>query len=234
MVCTRTLSNQSKTPPKQRGNPAVEVRTYLRPNPDKRLWEKVDHYASFLYWATSENTADQNGIFLAKLPDDIVHQRVWKVLQYSGTRVTPSHLPKPPTASDPDVMRTSPAIPQGTDDDSEETSFSASVSPSASSDDAHGDDIDDILEGGQPEVPSGGLVPLSTFHTTPAQRHAFEKAKALPDDEESASSDFRAGKIQPMTVGLKLQYKERSMVPNFSDPYWRYLFINKACNAYGD
>ncbi|KAI4186316.1 MAG: hypothetical protein L6R41_003556 [Letrouitia leprolyta] len=31
-----------------------------------------------------------------------------------------------------------------------------------------------------------------------------------------------------------LQYRERSMIPNFGDSYWRFLFIVKACNAYGD
>lgn len=220
-------------------------RKYSRPNPDKSQWTKLDHYASFLHWVSSENVSDQNGIFFGKgLPDDIMYQRVWKVLQYSCTRVTPSHVKVPGERQserqraqkgsavgsssqtsrprDPNQMQTSPDIPSG--------QFGGQLS---SSDEGMGDEEEDeMIQGLEPKVPSGGMVPESTFYMTPYQKKQFEKARALPEDESPPG--FKAGKIQPLTAELKLRYKERSVVPNFNDPYWRFLFVVKACNAYGN
>lgn len=94
------------------------------------------------------------------------------------------------------------------------------------------DDDDMMIQGQEPKVPSRGVVPESAFYMTPSQRQQFDKVEAMSDDE--APPGFKFGKIQPLTAELKLHYKERSMTPNWNDPYWRYLFIVKACNVYGE
>ena len=75
-------------------------RIYSRTSRDKSSWTVIDHYAYFLWWVTKENTEDRHGIFFDKgLSEDIIHQRVWMVLERSNDIMTPSHKPDPPPAA---------------------------------------------------------------------------------------------------------------------------------------
>lgn len=65
----------------------------------------------------------------------------------------------------------------------------------------------------------------------PFSKDTFGVRQKIPLEKNHG---FKPSEITPLIAELKLQYRERSMIPNFGDSYWRFLFIVKACNAYGD
>ncbi|KAL8881663.1 MAG: hypothetical protein Q9198_001176 [Flavoplaca austrocitrina] len=218
---------------------------FSRPSPDRSGWTRLDHYARFVWWVAKENTEDQNGIFYGKgLSDDIIHQRVWMVLQRSNQNNTPSHKPAshPPERHSQRLRAQGASGPSGQSGESTSSTSTATAAkrkqPSDGlevefSDSAEDSEDVEVLEGAEPEVPSNGLVPSSTLFLSRKAKAERDRLSALENDVEIPPG-FKGAKFQPLAAEEKLKLARRSDVPNISDPYWMYVLVVRLCNAYGE
>lgn len=135
-------------------------------------WSRLDRYARFISWVAKENSEDQDGIFYGKgLSDDIIHQRVWMVLQRSNQNNTPSHKRPPPPAE-----RQSQRIKEQNTTQSEQSASIATATAGSKRKEPPGNspvvsleidysgsgsdtEYEGVWEGAEPKVPSEGLVP---------------------------------------------------------------------------
>ncbi|KAL8755625.1 MAG: hypothetical protein Q9184_004740 [Pyrenodesmia sp. 2 TL-2023] len=222
-------------------------RKFSRPR-DRTSWESLDHYARFLWWVANENTNDQHGIFFdRRLSEDVIHQRVWMVLQRSNQNITPSHVKggiivrgerasdriaaaevakasKPSSSSSPQA---GPALPENMiiDDDDEDE------------DEREEEDVDqDLMEGSLPKAVSGCLVPQSTLFQTPRKKEAMAAVAHLEDDlPEGMGARFKAPKFTPLAAERQLEYRRaRPDIPDFRDPFWAFGTLNKFCDEFAD